>query len=531
MAIHWFYSLGNNPSEAEYFLANSQPPVLRRARFVLPALIHFGWPVSRDELSSVRFHMLGTSEVAPGSAPFNALLEDVSATLPEICDMIARGPTTPTLDRRDVAEIWRVVRAVLDRVIDGDTVVIELTNGIRSITTGFLLATGLLRAYRKDVIVRAVTYAEFSRPPGTCPVHDLLPFFELFEWSQALKAMEQYLDPGPLQRLAAAQWEHNRQRTGSPDRDARSLLQPLDGLVEGLALNWPIAVSRTLRTWDDRLAALGSDALAKVGDAPEIALLHLRSGLQSLLDPALLAAATANDDLTQARLEFDLRLIRLLASASRHADAARAIREWIVNAAILASGDGSHWLDQGTRSSVERRLHTASRTPPVSDLGRLWNRACDFRNAVSHLKYNRKHFASGPALAKFVVGAPDALRALQEQNAFALPGAVGSVGLLANAFSLNMIARGDSGVAIFESVELATARELARGCRSVVGHEETATLFMSLLGQPVATNRETVTLTTGDWLLVGQYRGPRLTVGATVLPDGASVDWIRVAIE
>lgn len=60
---------------------------------------------------------------------------------------------------------------------------------------------------------------------------------------------------------------------------------------------------------------------------------------------------------------------------------------------------------------------------------------------------------------------------------------------------------------------------------SVVGHENTAGLFSSMLGRPVAMNRATVALNPGDELLVGEYSGPRLPEGATSLPEGAEIKW------
>lgn len=60
---------------------------------------------------------------------------------------------------------------------------------------------------------------------------------------------------------------------------------------------------------------------------------------------------------------------------------------------------------------------------------------------------------------------------------------------------------------------------------SVVGHANTAAIFSDALGMKIATNRETISLTEGDFALVGQYMGPRLEEGATTLPEGARIEW------
>ena len=98
---------------------------------------------------------------------------------------------------------------------------------------------------------------------------------------------------------------------------------------------------------------------------------------------------------------------------------------------------------------------------------------------------------------------------------------------LGNAFSLNML---DGFPVELEIEELSRpeAASFAANARSVVGHADTAAVFESVLGVPVATNRATLMLKEDDFLLVGQYSGPRLPEGATVLPEGASIRWLLV---
>jgi len=81
-----------------------------------------------------------------------------------------------------------------------------------------------------------------------------------------------------------------------------------------------------------------------------------------------------------------------------------------------------------------------------------------------------------------------------------------------------------------KEIELEQARQLAIDCDSTVGHADTAAVFAGVLEVPVACNRVTVSLTDGDKLLVGQYRGPRLPEGATRLPEGATIQWLIVTV-
>lgn len=98
-----------------------------------------------------------------------------------------------------------------------------------------------------------------------------------------------------------------------------------------------------------------------------------------------------------------------------------------------------------------------------------------------------------------------------------------------NAFSLNMLTD-LTGRVIHEEVTLSQARVLAHGATSAVGHADTANVLGNVLGGHVPTNRITVSLKKGDKILVGQYVGPRLQEGATVLPEGAEIKWVAVTI-
>lgn len=66
---------------------------------------------------------------------------------------------------------------------------------------------------------------------------------------------------------------------------------------------------------------------------------------------------------------------------------------------------------------------------------------------------------------------------------------------------------------------------------SIIGHADTAAVAASILGRDVPMNRESVTLSTDDDLLVMQVTGGRLPEGATSLPEGFTVRWLLVSLE
>jgi len=100
---------------------------------------------------------------------------------------------------------------------------------------------------------------------------------------------------------------------------------------------------------------------------------------------------------------------------------------------------------------------------------------------------------------------------------------------LLNAFSLNMLATLEATVTVRE-VDVMWVKAHEGALESAVGHAETAAVFSSALGFHIPPNRATVSLSPGERAIVGQYVGPRLPEGCTVLPDGAMIRWCLVTI-
>jgi hypothetical protein len=87
-------------------------------------------------------------------------------------------------------------------------------------------------------------------------------------------------------------------------------------------------------------------------------------------------------------------------------------------------------------------------------------------------------------------------------------------------------------IVTFKVITVEQARAmLMNGFVSAVGHADTALLFSNTLGVDVRPNRISVSFTEGEQALLGQYSGPRLPEGASVLPEGAKITWIRVEVD
>lgn len=103
--------------------------------------------------------------------------------------------------------------------------------------------------------------------------------------------------------------------------------------------------------------------------------------------------------------------------------------------------------------------------------------------------------------------------------------------ILGNAFSLSMVPDNCTlYVGIYSTPQEAAEVFEREGYTSAVGHEDTANIFQKQLGLEVPYNRVNISLKRGDTMFVGQYKGPRLPEGTTILPEGAEIVWKYVAV-
>lgn len=102
---------------------------------------------------------------------------------------------------------------------------------------------------------------------------------------------------------------------------------------------------------------------------------------------------------------------------------------------------------------------------------------------------------------------------------------------LANAFSIQMLSNlSDWGTSVtFTPLSLDEAKEiLASGFTSAIGHEDTARVVSNLLGMDVPANRVSINLESDqDTLVIAQVMGGRLPEGATTIPEGMQIQFIK----
>jgi hypothetical protein len=82
------------------------------------------------------------------------------------------------------------------------------------------------------------------------------------------------------------------------------------------------------------------------------------------------------------------------------------------------------------------------------------------------------------------------------------------------------------------SVVPVSAEEVAASeFESAVGHQDTANVLSAILGKPVPMNRVSLKLDQDTVLYVAQVTGGRLPEGATTLPEGMKLCFLKVTIK
>lgn len=304
----------------------------------------------------------------------------------------------------DAAELWRIFEVLTGSVDQGDTLIFDITHGLRSLPFLVFLVAAYLQAAR-DVTIEAIYYGayELGQP---APIIDLSEFVSLLDWLSAADRFTQTGEGRPLADLL-----RKRMPPGLAMRDdleSRALgksLRNAAAAIEDVSL--ALRVTRPLETMESA-ARLGS-ALQQARDAiatraRPFALLaeqvHDAYAPFALADPLHPTQWAAN-------LNLQLAMVRWYLDNQQVVQAATLAREWLVSLVTLRVGAASLVDLNGERVPVEGALNNLCRrqahrvvdrpSPRDADVARLpgqetlasvWNKMRDIRNDIAHVGMN-----------------------------------------------------------------------------------------------------------------------------------------------
>lgn len=306
---------------------------------------------------------------------------------------IPKGETT--------AELWEMFDAITEQVSEGETVIFDITHGLRSLPFLVFLFAAYLKS-AKRVTIAAIYYGalELAKP---APVIDLSEFVSILDW---LTATDRFVHMGDGRALAELL------RAGMPpgaqmrdDLDARAMGNHLRVASEAIG-------QVSLALWLTRpLEAM--QAAARLGQAldqarPDIArrarpFKVLAEEVRGAYLPfALSAPADAVN--APADLRIQLAMVRWYLDKGQVVQALTLAREWVVSLLVWKLRAGALLDLKGARAPVEDALNNAveqakDRQRPLTpsrldgalqslrvldELGSVWSRLQQLRNDLAH---------------------------------------------------------------------------------------------------------------------------------------------------
>ena len=302
---------------------------------------------------------------------------------------------------QDSEELWHIFDTLTAAVNEGDTLIFDITHGLRSLPFLVFLAAAYLKA-AKRVTIEAIYYGayELGQP---APVVDLSEFVTLLEW---LTAADRFVQTGDGRPLASLLREHMppglAMRDDLEERALGKGLRDAAAAIEGVTL--ALRVTRPLETM--RSAARLEAALREARDAVAARARPFALLAEQVRDSYAPFALTQPLDRTHwgANLRLQLAMLRWYLENGQVVQAATLAREWLVSLVAYRVGAASLVDRDGERFPVEGALNNARRVragevvnrpshrdadlaalPALDDLIDVWNKVIELRNDIAHV--------------------------------------------------------------------------------------------------------------------------------------------------
>jgi hypothetical protein len=301
-------------------------------------------------------------------------------------------------------ELWELFGIILGQVDEGDCVIFDITQGLRSTPFLMFLFASFLKIAR-NVSIEAIYYGAFElgnpREDIPAPVFDLSEFVEMLDW---LTATDRFVTTGDGQALTALL--RKKMPPGlqmGKDESARALGKDLRSAADGIEeMSQALLMVRPFETMTSGLAVskiLTSSEKHITETAPPFGALVDRVrksygefALESPLEPE---AALPN-------LMRQLDMIKWYLAHQQAVQATLLMREWLISA-FMAVNQTFPFHDRIQREKVEKQFNDAARI--LSDLGEVgianfssalqalpapemviknWSKLSQMRNDIAH---------------------------------------------------------------------------------------------------------------------------------------------------
>jgi len=302
------------------------------------------------------------------------------------------------------AEMWEMFNTITARVSVGETVIFDITHGLRSLPFLVFLFSAYLKS-AKAVTIEAIYYGAFELGKPA-PVIDLSEFVGILDW---LTATNRFVETGDGQPLAELL------RKGMPagiemrddlvvrelGNNLRAAAQAIETISLALGITRPIetmesavqleaTLEQAASSFDQRAKPFGLLAERVAKEYGQFALENPKQELQ-----------LANN------LWRQLQMITWYRERQQVVQAVTLAREWIISALTLKFGEpmfdnrnGRKHVEDALNHAVERRKKEPRQIEPsrcdeqfeslpkADELADLWNKMTQLRNDIAHCGMN-----------------------------------------------------------------------------------------------------------------------------------------------
>lgn len=342
---------------------------------------------------------------------FEPLADEIAA--------VTRPVEVPIPDGHNEADLWAIFNALTAHVKEGDDLIVDITNGFRSLPFLSFLAIVFLRMARR-VNVKRVLYGAYDakNEDNQTPVFDLTPFVTLLDWTIATDRFTRFGDAADLAVLLREGIPPNSVLAASEEaRSLRNALKPPADAMEAVSL--AMRLTRPLETMtaaDNLTATLQKVSPLIAKSVPPFSL--LAEQMIQAYEPLTLSGEPLEATNRQANLQTQLKLINRYLEQGQVVQAVTLAREWLVSALAAHFGSDSLVDHKTAREPVEfalsnqaerMRKMVTSRCPLptvydeqlqalsfAEELGKLWDELTSLRNDIAHVGMN---LAPSPAIS------------------------------------------------------------------------------------------------------------------------------------
>jgi CRISPR-associated DxTHG motif protein len=336
-----------------------------------------------------------TSEAKEKTFPILEKLEDKRIQAVEI-------PTGQSTE-----EMWETFKIINQKVNENDSVIFDITHGLRSLPFLVFLFAAYLKAAKK-VEIEAIYYGAWElgfSNNGIAPVIDLSRFIDMLDWLTATERFVQIGDGQPLADLLKKEMPSKIElRDSIPAQELKRDLEAASKAIESISL--ALRLTRPIETMEQ--ATKLEEALKKA--APSIAKRvqpFSILGEQVVKEYGQFALENPRENSQLANnLWLQLKMIEWYRERQQIVQAVTLTREWIVSVLALKFGEPMFSnkngrdevelaLNNGVRIKSNKTVDTTSscddkleKLANKDELVNLWDQVTQLRNDIAHVGMN-----------------------------------------------------------------------------------------------------------------------------------------------